>query len=680
MIGGNGGPGVEITPGAAHAIVSSNWIGESLNFYNSPLTDGGALANDGPGVEDAGTGDVIGGNDAGDANMISGSAGPGVELEGSGANIANNLIGLDLAGTGPSPNGQAGILATAAGGVTSGENRISGNTIGGNTSPGIQLDQAGNSIVDNYIGTAGDHVSPLGNSIGILARIGPQQIGGSQQDPNTIAYNDGAGVAIVDPPDSTIYTSGVDVADNSIFGNGGLGIDLGDDGVTQNHPLDSTPGPNGFTNFPVLTTASSANGQFAWHGSLDAAPNTYYSVLVFANPACDPSGYGQGKTLVDDGTVSTDANGDGKFVLTGQGDYAGQVLSAIAITGSSSSSEFGPCLTVGPGVDLSVSQSVSGGAKVIAGDAVDVDIDVTNKGPAEATNIVLTDTPPQDVKIVSQPAGCPAPKGDQFSCPIGSLASGASEDVHVLLEPSDDAQTLTNTAEVTADQVQTSPGDNMSDFATAVAPNPDSPGAPEPSNEVTPTFGSFLRLDREAGSVTATLPNGQKIQLQNFALVPVGTIVQTTHGIARVTAALPGRAHKTSHAEFKYGRFKIAQPKGKSGLVDAVMDGSLSGCAAKTLRTGSKITAAEASASRRHRERRRSRRRRLWGHDSGGHYTISGNRGTATVRGTTWEVIDTCTTTIVRVYKDSVKVTGFGNTVPKHAIVKSGHQVVLRAG
>jgi uncharacterized repeat protein (TIGR01451 family) len=681
VISNNGGPGVEIAHGASGATVAGNYIGESLDFYVTPLPDGGPLPNDGPGVLDGGTDDTTGGSDAGASNMISGNSGPGVELEGSGANVDGNQIGLDLAGTGASPNQQAGILATDAGGVSTGNNRVTGNTIGGNDGPGIQLDQAHNTIISNFIGTAGDHVSPLANAIGILARTGPEQIGGIDSGPNTIAYNDGAGVAVVDPPDSSLYTSGVEVVDNSIFANTGLGIDLGDDGVTQNHTLESTPGPNGWQNFPVLTSATDANGQFVWHGSLDAAPNSYYTVLVFGNNACDPSGYGQGQTLISSGAVTTDSSGQANFVLSGAGDFSGMALSATALGVNNSSSEFGPCITVGSGVDLAVSQSVSGGAKVIAGEPVDIDIHVTNKGPTEATNIVLTDTVPQDAELVSQPAGCPAPIGGKLSCLIGSLASGASEDVHVLLEPDDDAQTLTNSVTVTADQIQSVPGDNTSNFATAVTPNPNAPGVPKPSNEPAPIFGHYVLLSRESGRVTATLPNGQVIELRDFALVPVGTVVQASAGVVRVTDELPGRAARTTYANFKYGRFKIAQARTKGGLLNAVMNGSLAGCSSEQLSTSASRRRSRGEGPVATAARRRPRFRRLWGNDANnGNFTITGNRGAATVRGTIWEVEDTCTTTKVIVYQGVVDVTGFGKTEPRHATVRAGHRVVLRAG
>jgi hypothetical protein len=692
VISGNGGPGVELAAGSSGATVASNYIGESLNFYYTPPTgqpeqpaDGGALPNHGAGVQDAGTDNTIGGTAAGAPNLISGNSVDGILLEGSHANVEDNLLGLNFAGTGATPNIGAGILASDAGGVVTGANRISGNVIGGNTGPGIQLDQAGNSVVSNAIGTAGDRTSPLANSIGILADRGPQTIGAPVSGANVIAHNTGAGIAVVDPSGSSVYTTGVGIFQNSIFGNGGLGIDLGDDGVTQNHPLDSTAGPNNWQNFPVLATASAANGQYSFTGTLAAAPNTYYTVYVYGNTACDPSGYGQGETPINGGTVSTDSSGHANFALTGQGVSAGTVLSATAIAGDNSTSEFGPCLTVGPGVDLTVSQAVAGGGKVIADEPVDVVIHVANTGPATATNVVVIDTLPQDGKLVSQPAGCPSASGGQFSCSIGDLAPGASDDLHILLQPGN-VQTLTNTVTVSSDQVQTNSADDTSLLATAVAANPNEPGSLSSIGEPAPTFGQYVLLARESGQVTATLPNGQVIQLANFALVPVGTVVQTSDGVAQVTDALPGKGKQTTEADFKYGRFKISQARTKRGLLNAVMNGSLSGCSPKQLSTsvsgvsassGTTGGGAPVASAAGH----RPTSRRLWGHDAkNGNFTITGNRGAATVRGTTWEVVDTCTTTTVKVSEGVVDVTGIGNSKPRNAIVRAGQRVVLRAG
>ena len=356
-------------------------------------------------------------------------------------------------------------------------------------------------------------------------------------------------------------------------------------------------------------------------------------------------------------------------MITGTGLAPGAVLTATA--DGTGTSESGPCVTTGPGVDLAVTQAVAPGGKVVAGEPIDVVIHIANHGQVEATNILLTDTLPSDSTLVSQPSGCPPAAGGQFRCSLGDLAPGAGLDVHILLAPGN-VTTLTNGVEVDSDQVQENAGDNVSAFATAVTANPNAPGPPGPIDQPKPSFGQFIRLDRLSGSVTATLPNGQVIQLKNFALVPVGTQVQATAGVARVTAALPGRTARTSYADFDSGQFKIEQTRTKGGLVNAKLNGSLAGCSARQLRTSRDAQTASAV-------RRRPRSRHLWGH-AHGRFTMQGDRGAATVRGTIWEVRDTCTTTIVVVRQGVVDVAGFGHTTPRHATVRAGHRVVLRAG
>ena len=73
------------------------------------------------------------------------------------------------------------------------------------------------------------------------------------------------------------------ILSNSIFGNTALGIDLGGDGVTPNHTGGLIIGPNGFQNYPVLTSAVGSATQTTIQGSLNGAPNTTYTIQFFSN-------------------------------------------------------------------------------------------------------------------------------------------------------------------------------------------------------------------------------------------------------------------------------------------------------------------------------------------------------------------------------------------------------------
>jgi hypothetical protein len=115
------------------------------------------------------------------------------------------------------------------------------------------------------------------------------------------------GIVITDPGPSNSILS------NSIFSNTALGIDLGSvhhqpDGITPNDAGDPDTGPNNFQNFPVLTCATSANGQTNIQGTLNSLANTSFRIEFFANDACDSSGNGEGQTFLGFQNVTTVGN------------------------------------------------------------------------------------------------------------------------------------------------------------------------------------------------------------------------------------------------------------------------------------------------------------------------------------------------------------------------------------
>ncbi len=66
-----------------------------------------------------------------------------------------------------------------------------------------------------------------------------------------------------------------------------------------------------------------------------------FTLQFFANPTADPSGYGQGQTLLGTTTVTTDANGDASFqVVFPVPIAAGDAVSATATDSSGDTSEF----------------------------------------------------------------------------------------------------------------------------------------------------------------------------------------------------------------------------------------------------------------------------------------------------------------------------------------------------
>lgn len=261
---------------------------------------------------------------------------PGVAVQG-------NFIGTDRTGSSPLSNTR-GVNVNSAGALIGGGVAGAGNLIAGG-GDGVHIYSSGTVVRGNFIGTgpSGDVVPGLGNATGIVVWGNADiTIGGpSAADGNVIVGNTGRGISQFDGRGMTILR-------NAIHHNGGLGIDLGSDGnPTPNDPDDTDLG---FQNFPVLAAGAFPGGT-SIAATLDSTPNRTFRVEIFANAACDPSGYGEGAQFVgarDD--VTTDASGDASFTVTLDADVPpGTVMTATATdltTGDTS--EFSACTAATP--------------------------------------------------------------------------------------------------------------------------------------------------------------------------------------------------------------------------------------------------------------------------------------------------------------------------------------------
>jgi hypothetical protein len=312
--------------------------------------------------------------------------------------FAGNFFGTDVSGTLAVPNSWA-IWLYSSGPGTGSKNRIGmdspqdyadRNIISGNSASGVAIFLNGaddNLVAGNLIGTD-RHGNPLGNgAFGVVVEWGAQfnQIGGEGGLGNVIAYNGGnaqffgsavggAGVLVADTnytqqqyfqlPTGFNSTTGNTIEGNAIYGNAGLGIDLASSNWDMTGAITgivasivNTPtwlgealndsqghsGPNNWQNFPVLTSASSSGTDTSVAGTFSEAaePNTAITLDFYANPAPDPSGYGQGQTYLGETTVTTDANGNATFTADlAAGSLAGQWITATATDPSGDTSEF----------------------------------------------------------------------------------------------------------------------------------------------------------------------------------------------------------------------------------------------------------------------------------------------------------------------------------------------------
>ena len=99
-------------------------------------------------------------------------------------------------------------------------------------------------------------------------------------------------------------------------------------------------------NFPEVDAAEQGNSTLV-SGTFNSAPNTTYTLEFFANDSCDPSGYGEGQTVLGSEDVTTDANGDATFGL----DLAvtadlGSFVTATSTDPANGTSEFSQCVAV----------------------------------------------------------------------------------------------------------------------------------------------------------------------------------------------------------------------------------------------------------------------------------------------------------------------------------------------
>jgi len=350
IISGNGGDGVHITDaGTSGNQVFGNYVGTTINGTAAvPNLESGVA------VVSGAVGNIIGAPNAATRNIISGNQGVGVYIANPGTVsnlIQGNYIGADVSGLNPLPNQQQGLTlfdsaqTNQIGGVIAG----AGNVISANSSYGVFISDPGtmgNRIQGNDIGVAADGVTPMGNGgqgvviqSGAVGNIIGYDLTGAGAG-NIIAYSGAEGVIVYDT--STI---GDTIRGNAIFNNAKLGINLAGGtedgfGVTANH-VGVASGPNDLQNYPVITAASVSGGATAVTGTLNSTPNRTFDIDFYRNSADDPSGHGQGKVYMGSTGLTTDGTGNGVFLFSTTGNFAGQFVATTATDGTTGdTSEF----------------------------------------------------------------------------------------------------------------------------------------------------------------------------------------------------------------------------------------------------------------------------------------------------------------------------------------------------
>jgi hypothetical protein len=181
-----------------------------------------------------------------------------------------------------------------------------------------------------------------------------------------------------------------------------------------------------------------------------------------------------------------------------------------------------------------------------------------------------------------------------------------------------------------------------------------------------PLAGETLNLESQKGNVQLQCPGEDSYsQLVGFKQVPVGCLINTRNGVVDITAS-KGSSGELQNADFWGGVFIATQPKGD----DQEVEMKLAGRRMCERRSADGKPVARASRGGRN-------GRKLWGSGKG-NYSTSGSYGSATVRGTTWLVVDRCdASTLIKVTEGTVAVSDF--VKEKSLTLSAGQQYVAKA-
>ncbi|HXU35479.1 MAG TPA: LamG-like jellyroll fold domain-containing protein, partial [Blastocatellia bacterium] len=366
--------------------------------------------------------------------------------------ILNNYVGTNPAGTAAVPNG-GGIDVHGFGSPSSqaSNNVIQNNLVSGNTGSGIGLcDSSQTNISNNLIGTDRTGSANLGNgSYGIIfvCAGAPNNL----IDSNIIAFNGADGIHI--EPDYRFGLTlmvGNKFTRNSIYSNAGLGINLLPppfgtiDGVTPNDSCDSDSGGNFLQNFPVLTSATSDGMNVNVVGSLNSTAGTSFTIEFFANPSCDASGNGEGRTYLGSAIVMTDGSCNAAINVTLPAVALGQFITSTATNPTNNTSEFSACVPVcstAPTLAYSSPQAVVFGgslnvsptaASAPAAYSVQAGHGLTTAPTVDSTGVVsITNAQPSGAHTITIRAtdNCGAFTEASFTLNVGAMPAFTIDDV-----------------------------------------------------------------------------------------------------------------------------------------------------------------------------------------------------------------------------------------------------------
>lgn len=257
--------------------VQGNWIGLDPT--------GLAALGNGVGMTITGASNTIGGTATGEGNFVSGNFVTGIDITSAGADgnvLEGNAIGADATGNGRVANQGDGILVEnqAAGNIIGGTDAGAANVVAANFGAGIHLASAssGTNILGNTIDAFTSPDEDIFTGPGVLIEDSSHDlIGGTGPGAGNRITSDNNGVVLMSGTGSAIRG-------NAIFAlSDRIGIDLGGDGPTDNDFQDKDTGPDNLQNFPVITSAALSGGVIVIQGDLSSAPSTTFHLDLYTS-------------------------------------------------------------------------------------------------------------------------------------------------------------------------------------------------------------------------------------------------------------------------------------------------------------------------------------------------------------------------------------------------------------
>jgi hypothetical protein len=191
------------------------------------------------------------------------------------------------------------------------------------------------------------------------------------------------------------------------------------------------------------------------------------------------------------------------------------------------------------------------------------------------------------------------------------------------------------------------------------------PPAPPPPP---PTPGETANAEPERGTVRVKLPGGGGfISLKDATQLPVGTVFDVTKGAVTLTTAQSASGGSAGKGTFSGGQFVFQQTKKNPLTTLSMTGGGLKGCKTKIPKGGAPKPAREAA-----------KRRRTLFSDVKGRFRTRGRNSSATVRGTSYRMTDTCAGTLTSVKRGTVVVRDF--RLKKNRVLRAGGTYLARAG